>query len=845
MREHIGPIERHPARPELIEARARELQRLAEQAMWQELVTGRAFAPATAHWEGLVAPELVNAPVPLKRAVAASCEALMWAALALRLWAQRVREFNHTVADLESRWPQPAGWRLRIGPILLPFNPDDLLHQVLLRQARADLQQQWREAYHRLIDQGEDEAIAMLRQGPTVAGVRRAQAAGLLPAHGSWGFFGARWRALVAPEHAAELAAYLAATSRPDLAAVEQFADLLAQHANDPAFARFLGELNPAQFYQLLGNLAGMSDLSGLDSAERQRWQAALAAVQQGLGVALGTASIGIDGTPPALSDQWLADLIAHGRGLVEVPTRAGQDVPVEVYGYQLLGPLLHHGHYDAQFLAAVGGDMIDFEREQGGSEFWMRHHGLFYHEPAPFQPGSPPDDRVAAHRALTNLRLDWVHGWDNGPQGFDPVVGLASAMERHPDAARALLTGLVTEDVPDYAAPPPGGQRLPRLDYLLTDRQWPVDVVGPPADAHWLRSSTSGYTSPGLETLGRAMVNAVTVNPDDRSHLIFEALVYEVANDEQRWGYPNDPTGQGRQLGNRAATFDQVEIVHPALRPALGAITAHHIDDVHWNLVGQPTPADLPGGERIIDLESPDLQILLAELGKDAQARQSVLVAQAVYNGLLYDHYLGGEAGQLSMGERLDAAYAATTIPAAQVTAALDFGATGEIINRTVEHDTAHNDAVQLPYLLAELVTEAATKQLPLSTAIGLALEQSMADHLADHTGVANQEIGQLRQVSRELLAQQLEEAIYRHTPREQLHELGLLYPQDHPLAGEPIPRSQWSPDGPESMAWSRYVTGPAAHEALLALQRSQLDYDAAYAGARDNLAHIVGMPG
>src|SRR5690606_5413699 len=75
-REHIGPFERHPARPELIEARAAALQRLAEQGLWQELVTNRAFTPATAAWQGLVAPELAHAPVPLQRAVADSCEAL-------------------------------------------------------------------------------------------------------------------------------------------------------------------------------------------------------------------------------------------------------------------------------------------------------------------------------------------------------------------------------------------------------------------------------------------------------------------------------------------------------------------------------------------------------------------------------------------------------------------------------------------------------------------------------------------------------------------------------------------------------------------------------------------------
>ena len=103
-RAHIAPVEQHPAKPEIIDEHARELARLAEQALRTDELTQRAFEPATAHWEGLGAHELFTAPVRIKRRVAAGSEALAWAAAALHYWAERVRTFNQVVADIQDRW---------------------------------------------------------------------------------------------------------------------------------------------------------------------------------------------------------------------------------------------------------------------------------------------------------------------------------------------------------------------------------------------------------------------------------------------------------------------------------------------------------------------------------------------------------------------------------------------------------------------------------------------------------------------------------------------------------------------------------------------------------------------
>ncbi|QSB13472.1 hypothetical protein JQS43_17970 [Natronosporangium hydrolyticum] len=257
-------------------------------------MTDRAFGPANRHWEGMGAAELVSAPLPLKRRIQEASEALMWAALAVRYWAGRVEEFNRRVADLEGRWPgtEPGSWMVRTGPSWVPFDPNNATHAMELKRERERLQLEWRSDYQLYIDQGEDEAVAMLRRGPTAENLQLAREAGLIPATGVWGFFAARWDAIVAPEIAAELAAALAdPTQVPTIEQVEEFAELLEHHADDPAFAAFLSTLTPAEFLQIRANLSVMTRDGRQLPAEQERWETALAKIQEGLGVALATAT--------------------------------------------------------------------------------------------------------------------------------------------------------------------------------------------------------------------------------------------------------------------------------------------------------------------------------------------------------------------------------------------------------------------------------------------------------------------------------------------------------------------------------------------------------------------------
>jgi hypothetical protein len=119
--------------------------------------------------------------------------------------------------------------------------------------------------------------------------------------------------------------------------------------------------------------------------------------------------------------DQWLVELTQAGRRRYELTaTWVDPPAPLRLYGYQLLGPLLHHGDYDDRFLRIIGGDLVHFELTHGGARCWLRQLGADVHK----------------------LRLDWTGGAaPTDPPGLDPLLGLMGAMDRNPRGALDLLS--------------------------------------------------------------------------------------------------------------------------------------------------------------------------------------------------------------------------------------------------------------------------------------------------------------------------------------------------------------------------------------------------------------------
>jgi hypothetical protein len=89
------------------------------------------------------------------------------------------------------------------------------------------------------------------------------------------------------------------------------------------------------------------------------------------------------------------------------------------------------------------------------------------------------------------------------------------------------------------------------------------------------------------------------------------------------------------------------VQIVPDALRPYVGRVMAGYIDDVHWRMADIIYPhEDLPGDQQLHLTSAGDLKILLAELGKNGEARDTIMMAEELYLASLYDHYLSGSGG-------------------------------------------------------------------------------------------------------------------------------------------------------------------------------------------------------
>lgn len=814
-REHIGPMERHPGHPETIEQHARELSHLAEQALRVEATTDRTFEAATAHWEGLRAYELLTAPLPVKRRVAAGSEALAWAAAALHYWADRVRSFNQVVADLELRWHLPPrslnpNASLPTGgpfPAVLPIDP-----QEQLATHREELRQEWRSAYQTYIEEGEQQVAAMLREGPTLTHLRLLREAGQAPDTGAWSFFQARWDIQVAPELALELITRMAEPDYlPTLEETEQLAALLQQHADDPRFAHFLSELTPQQLFQLIANLAGRSldvvQVSGSGPADA--WETALRQVQEGLGVALATATFprgtyDDDGVyhpgTYELDPAWIDALIDAGESTYFIsgywPSRAP-----EVYGYQLLGPLLRHGTYHHSFLVQLGGAIVDFEMAHGGSKVWTTAISLYGNT----ELGGGPYGGTA-HL----LRLDWSSDWDDpyAPAGFDPLHGLMSALERNPEGARLLFTAIVEDDRvmetrvdrhgQEYQAyTGEGREYLPRLDYLLTERTWFADVNDPYLyPSGW--ADDWGQLNPGHAALGRVLEVAVTDDPSDsRAVLITEQLVVELLDTL-------------RPDGN---------IVPAAMRESMAKIVATYVTELNQNVF-----ATVPGStgpwalddSYVYDHEAElraanrtHLRMLLEDLGRDEAAQEVVRMAQLDYVWQQYEHHLTRPLEHESDLDRRLSDMINETRTTAEVLCALDRGLiedTRLTMEEKVERLATRRAHEALLIDLVGMIPHPAARAGALAAAIVTAGDTSVEDLQAQHDVDLEKIIESLQDKTRALAEQMFQEAIVQFAPIDLPPELL------DPATGELIPTPEWGRT--EQQAWKKFLESDAGAE-------------------------------
>lgn len=518
---------------------------------------------------------------------------------------------------------------------------------------------------------------------------------------------------------------------------LEEFATLVDALGDDEIVATsFLNEIGPRGLLELNARVATL--ITGTEPNSRDDFPEDLAerlgTLQSGLGalLAAGTREVQQDdhgsdaGGIDHVSAEWIRQLCDAGREQIETGGHYA-------YGYQLLGPLLGEGEHSSYFLNRVGEDMLRFEQQ-----FADEHDGML-----PWEEGPP-----------SGIRLDWTHGYgDDDPAGRDPMVGLMGGLANNPDAAREFFVGERT-----YSD---GQERLPRVDYLLTDRVWPNDYVSRPEDGEDLESL-------GLPYLGDALVAATTDDPDERSVDIVEEIVNAIATDEQAKGYAN---GDVNGDGDTAESFEDTAIVHPALYGDLGVIASHYIGSFYEQLgpnaaSGDETPDEPTDDARFLDDRFATL--FLAELGKDKDARSDITAASNTYMLYQLDQNLDGVTDASEVSDRVTD----VSITASTILGAVDFGASAAIHEAGETADATANDQVGDRFRFANaLIDELPSDKVPLAgwmlDEILSGAEKSMEK---DHTGASNADIGQMLSSSANAHQDLVAAAIWSNIPASEL---------------------------------------------------------------------------
>lgn len=438
----------------------------------------------------------------------------------------------------------------------------------------------------------------------------------------------------------------------------EDFATVLEAYGSDAVVSTaFLNDLGTKGFLDLSGRvaLASTGDRnSDLYSAHEAK---VVARMQDALAGTLAAATHRpTPGHPAAgpvpdsdsyVSEQWVTDLMREGRQLMRIG-QTGTDGSDEVYGYQVLAPLLEHENSNADFLNRVGRDLIGFERE-----YAAEHKGTL------------PWDGTSV--TATAGRLDWRSGTgDDVPAGTDPVGGLMKALATNADAARDFFTS---------SAESSGDQtRLPMVDYLLTDREWKGDGVH---DARGWNPPLRETPDPsGIGYLGDALKAATLDDPDQRSVQIVESIIAETYREYEE---------------EDKKRFSERNLLDPAVREDMSHIVGRYMPSVYLSLSGNPNDhVDTTDSSVFDDVRLTDshARLFLAEIGKDDHGRENLT---AYANAHLLDAMNSSLHGVEDVDD-INRRVSELSQTAAKVNGAVDFGASASIAEEKLGADEARN---------------------------------------------------------------------------------------------------------------------------------------------------------
>ncbi|QSB15437.1 hypothetical protein JQS43_03505 [Natronosporangium hydrolyticum] len=166
----MEPFEKHQADVGELHAASSGLLADASQAGDNVSLTTHAYQPVIDDWQGLGAGEAQGAPQPLRAGADQASTSLAWAAVVTEFWAGKVETFNSEVDKIVERYESQGP---RYG--VTGDDPDDDEIEQARLDALAKAREQWWEAYNTHILDGEDQAAAMLADGPTEANLSVAK----------------------------------------------------------------------------------------------------------------------------------------------------------------------------------------------------------------------------------------------------------------------------------------------------------------------------------------------------------------------------------------------------------------------------------------------------------------------------------------------------------------------------------------------------------------------------------------------------------------------------------------------------------------------------------------------
>jgi hypothetical protein len=613
---------------------------------------------------------------------------------------------------------------------------------------------------------------------------------------------------------------------QPTKAELDELNGLLGTNKDDKVFStEFMTGVGPRGLLELNGRIATLQgDNKFAQSPDSKLWDEELAktvgALQKNLGFTLATATQDVGGENQ-LGWQWVMDLEKAGKEKFTIGFNSQNPEGMtenEVYGYQLLAPLLRHGTYGADFIASVGGDMVDFEMDQKGDA--KDKSGVW-------------GDMLYGH-----TRLNWSDGWGTfANSGNDPVSSLMVALGKSPEGSLQFFTSVTTFDGSK------DGGRNPRLDYLLTDREWPYDLTGAPDDKDLNSKEYYDYEPKGLDLLGGALEAATSNTDDQRAADLVENIVWEITHDEQATGRDNGDSGS-----DQTKKFSEIDLIPPELRDSMGNIMATWIPSVHGAFDSSGTEIGVgkdgvdvdpyTPGVQTVGIEFDDaskLRLFLADVGKDEAAYNRVQNAEVVYLGMAYDTLLANGVNEDSLRS-----LGGPTQAAGDVFGTLDFGAVAAGRNEAATSDTQANDQLKAQFAVGGVLVDTLGAAVDGPTKVAGTGGASVINKVLDawHESLKHNSVGDVNAATGLKLGDS--EAMTRSLTS--VFIAANMDPAQYPGALKDQPFESWAYDEDKYKIWLGYLNnsdpeGQLGRDAGATVDGSATSYRSGYTIAKEQL--------